>query len=58
MRQIKLAEIRTELRSKKYTMTRIKGGHEMWQKDGKTIAVPCHKKEVNAALGRRLLKEM
>lgn len=58
MRQIKLKEIRTELRGKEYRMVRVSGGHEMWQKGSKTISVPCHDKEVNAALGRRLLKEM
>lgn len=58
MRQIKLAEIRTELKGKSYHMVRINGGHEIWSKDGRTVSVPCHNKEINAALGRRLLKEI
>lgn len=59
MRTIRLADIRAELKGKSYTYKRTSGGHEIWKNcRGETISIPCHKREINPALGRRLLKEI
>ena len=59
MRTLKLKQFQRELEYHKYRLVRKNTGHAVYRNpQGKVIAIPIHKTELNAGLTARLLKEM
>lgn len=59
MRTLKLKQFQRELEHHEYRLVRKNTGHAVYRNpQGKVIAIPIHKTELNAGLTARLLKEM
>lgn len=59
MRTLKLKQFQRELEHHEYRLVRKNTGHAVYRNpQGKVIAIPIHKAELNAGLTARLLKEM
>lgn len=46
-----------ELEKAGWKLDRIKGSHHIMKKNGKTIPVPCHRKELGKGLEHTIRKE-
>lgn len=55
MKLVDLRTMRKILKNAGYVHIRTKGSHEMWSKNGNTIAVPAV--TLNPMIARRLIKE-